>query len=779
MGFLRKRKKNKKNESINSLLNNSQENIEQEAPLKKANKHPEDKSVENIVEQRVSDTDEWISFLEKEIEEKEVSISKIEADFKNKKEEFDLKIAELESRESLLKDDYELEIMMLKDEYDKKTDMLVEELRKEVNLLEMDLLNQELNLSTNYAEKEIALKAKHNQKESDLINSVIIEKEKLNKDNENKLKELNNKQLKFEEKQKLLDLEFETKKRRLSEEFIKKQESLEKEIVSNKNRKWRELEDFLSSISSQLKEEHNDCYKKLNEVLIDLSEGILDSHRNMAKISEEKIEQAKNTKANLTNETIKVKDEMIQSIKEAELFSNELSNALDKEYEIKRQTLKSLESIIKEEAIKNKTIERKNELKLIKRQKREMFIEKYHLEKVFNWTEKHKLLSLALIFVFIFLICATTLIAITGKLHYKVNPDKVIGAAINGIFDYPSYKSNSILYFDGENDLINNVRDSVVYFTTEYNEENNETHKTYSISNQDNDFIWERFIKNDLKILKTPYESQYIQIEDFRDYGFLYNDKEFVNFFKKPIFKLLASMHKSDYNVIEKQEQRDVIPNGIRGYFSYYFLPPESTSYYYEINVTEEQSNLLFNSMVNQLIVSENFKSFLVEEKALHEKLRLENNLIPELERLTNNMMKNVLATSANIELNISKDSQIESIGLHFELILKDGNNNTPFMLHYVTAFDDIGETEDVEKHIFTMNSMKFSEIFPRLELENFKTSVTMPVIEKTSTLKDMEKDNIIDYNPSGGKEDEPLIVDIPIVDVSVETDVDLNIEIP
>lgn len=456
---------------------------------------------------------------------------------------------------------------------------------------------------------------------------------------------------------------------------------------------------------------------------------------------------------------------MAELMSQTDEFINTTSKTLNKEIEVKEATLNALILSIKNSDKELSVLERKEKMKALKKEKRALLIKKYKLNNVY--VKRGAICAAPFLAVGMFCL----IFSILGSNLYRFQSKSFISSCLNKVDDYQSYKANHMIYMDGlDYEGIGQLNDYTLYIENNYNGEYNEHSDIYTLEANTDQFQWERFVKNDLKVIKTPYDPQYIQVEDFKKYGFDYEEDSVLN---QSLDNYISKLSMSNFKSIQKKQNKVIGELGLSGYLSYYFTPSKNQTFFYTLESQGEKANAFFKDLIKTLSMDASYKSFLKEEQTIQSKLGKNDVFISELDRFVSVMIKDIKAESVAAELTFDQKGNLVSSDITFQLSIKD--NDKHFALNIMSNYSNINESFEVEKDIYTINSMKYNEIFPRIEQEAFKESESAPVVENISTLKEIEQNDNVNFNPSSQSpvKEEPKEEEVLIVEV--ETDIDLG----
>lgn len=598
----------------------------------------------------------------------------------------------------------------------------------------------------------------------------------------------------YKEKSELLKAEIEKMSEKQAEERAALLESLENARREHLDLLDKDKDDFSTiytegcvnlenvvQITKSIIDELMDGFNKDLTLLMDnFSQFSLDKEDQL-KCKIEEADKMIKEKATLFEEFIAESDTKLETIKsnytltmnewknETDKFISETSKTLDKEMEVKEAALNALITSVKKSEKELDVFERKSKMKALKQEKRALLLEKYKLKNVYVRRTLMSCFPVFLIGVF------CLFFSILGSNIYRFQAKSFINSCLNKVNQYQSYKVNHMIYMDGlDFDNIGQLNDYTLYIENNYNGEYNENSDIYTLEASDNQFEWERFVRNELKVIKTPYEPQYIQVENFKNYGFDYDRSSVLN---KALDNYVSKLSRSNFKSIQKKENKVIGDLGLSGYFSYYLTPSENQTFFYTLESKNANANAFFKDLVKTLSMDASYKSFLKEEQIIQSKLGKEDVFIKELDNLLALMIKDVSAESVVSELTFNQKGELISSDITFTLKIK--GSEKPFTLSIMSNYSKVNEPLEIEKDSYTINSMKYNEIFPRVEQDEFTESESIPVIENISTLKAIEKNDDVNFNPTSesGEKTEKKTEEIEVLDVEVETDIDLKSE--
>ena len=670
------------------------------------------------------------------------------------KEEMKMLSLKLDDRE---KDEHYIQmIAKLKKEVFEKEEFITKlksEHEKALNKNNQDILNLEQSID----------KIKHDYREK---MDRLLRKEEIAK---NKLKDHLTK-----EHERVVDM-LQQEKIALSESYEKKHEQLKKELDDKHQAQLVEWEAFIAAMNRQIVQDNLKSKEEAFNLLKDSSMLSVESHEKIKTLLELKEKQLFYVQECIQKEMDSLKNYHSEVSTSIHQFTDECMSKLKNERERNQLELEMLQKTIKEELNATNLLERKEAIKKKQKEKKELFIKKYHLTKLVDTYNKYPLaLTLSG-----GLICLLIITSIGSSVYlsnqYHIKPKHFINSIISDVQDYDSFQADTLVYFEGNDQIVSTLKDYTFRFTTKKNKSLNEQLESFVFNYKDKDFKWERFVKNDLKILKTPYEPQYVHVNNFEEQGFAYNENALESMITNLSKKVLSLSNKSNFNVIDKQVERDYVNNKFLDYLLYYFSQIKESNYYYDLTLEGDAANKVFKDLLFELEKNENINSFFEEELVLQDVLNLEDAFIKDFQKLLNDLHKNVQASQLDINLSTNYATQLNTINLSFSLNLNNQDEVIPFKMNIMHSYSSINEVETIEQQKFTINSIPFEQLSPRIDQGEFTESPSSPFLEETSTLKDFEennKDKEIRYTETIEQEKQEPIT--PNIEVEVETSVDL-----
>ena len=661
-----------------------------------------------------------------------------------------------------------------------------------------DLRQKSLEVESKYDKKIKDIEADFSQKEEKLRKELDNRKSKLERsyiEKENELiSQLNNKEIKLEEEHKAILSDLDEKKQKLESEFQMKYDILESEfkeknekLDSEYDTKNKELEEYYEELDKEQNEQNNnklqeikDFEEKALKEIERLESELNDKKHSFELFKEKKLKELENFKkqeldildANIKEEMEKVAKnkelEVAEINKQKEQFiewkTNELKKLEEKEIEFEEHKKQELIKIDKYQEESLRAIKIESETLALKKDEFERDVEKqslserkfalkkekidYYLSdrflygKIVNTIKKHKIISTILIV----LIIIGSVYGVV-KSEYKLNPKKFVSSTINSEKNFNALRNKTIIYFDTSesvNDDFKILGDSSLTLINERNSSLNEYYSKYIFAYNNRDFEWERFHKNETKIIKTPYEPQYIIVDDYKSKGFTFEISNENKLLNDSLTQFINYNTYQNFDIKEKQRTEPVELN-FTGYLKS-LLPANDFRYYYKIKSDSEASQKLLSDLLIKLLSDSNYMSFLKEEQAIQEKLKFTDNVL-EVKGILENLIKKSKVKSSEVYFVIDKSGLINNVDINFEIDYVLPNLElVNFGLHINHSIERLDVDYELERSIFRINSTPYELVFPRVEREPYKETISSPVQESITTVKDLEKIEGVDF---------------------------------
>lgn len=673
-------------------------------------------------------------------------------------------------------------IKNLTDEYKKLEEnkiKLEKEYKTKLNQLaneKEDLRQKSLEVESKYDKKIKDIEADFSQKEEKLRKDLDNRKSKLERsyiEKENELiSQLNNKEIKLEEEHKAVLSDLDEKKQKLETEYDTKNKELEeyyeelaKEQNEQNNNKLQEIKDFEEKALKEIERLESELNDKKHSFEL-FKENELKELENFKKqeldildtnIKEEMEKVAKNKELKVA-EINKQKEQFI------EWKTNELKKLEEKEIEFEEHKKQELIKIDKYQEESLRAIKIESETLALKKDEFERDVEKqslserkfalkkekidYYLSdrflygKIVNTIKKHKIISTILI---VLIIIGSVYGVVTSE--YKLNPKKFVSSTINSEKNFNALRNKTIIYFDTSesvNDDFKILGDSSLTLINERNSSLNEYYSKYIFAYNNRDFEWERFHKNETKIIKTPYEPQYIIVDDYKSKGFTFETSNENKLLNDSLTQFINYNTYQNFDIKEKQRTEPVELN-FTGYLKS-LLPANDFRYYYKIKSDSEASQKLLSDLLIKLLSDSNYMSFLKEEQAIQEKLKFTDNVL-EVKGILENLIKKSKVKSSEVYFVIDKSGLINNVDINFEIDYVLPNLElVNFGLHINHSIERLDVDYELERSIFRINSTPYELVFPRVEREPYKETISSPVQESITTVKDLEKIEGVDF---------------------------------
>ena len=284
-----------------------------------------------------------------------------------------------------------------------------------------------------------------------------------------------------------------------------------------KENELKELENFkkqeLDILDTNIKEEMEKVAKNKELEVAEIN-----------KQKEQFIEWKTNELKKLEEKEIEFEEHKKQELIKIDKYQEESLRAI----KIESETLALKKDEFERDVEKQSLSERKFALK---KEKIDYYLsDRFLYGKIVNTIKKHKIISTILI---VLIIIGSVYGVVTSE--YKLNPKKFVSSTINSEKNFNALRNKTIIYFDTSesvNDDFKILGDSSLTLINERNSSLNEYYSKYIFAYNNRDFEWERFHKNETKIIKTPYEPQYIIVDDYKSKGFTFetsNENKLLN----------------------------------------------------------------------------------------------------------------------------------------------------------------------------------------------------------------------------------------------------------
>lgn len=661
-----------------------------------------------------------------------------------------------------------------------------------------DLRQKSLEVESKYDKKIKDIEADFSQKEEKLRKDLDNRKSKLERsyiEKENELiSQLNNKEIKLEEEHKAILSDLDEKKQKLESEFQMKYDILESEfkeknekLDSEYDTKNKELEEYYEELDKEQNEQNNNKLQEIKDFEekalkeIERLESELNDKKHSFELFKEKelkeLENFKKQELDILDANIKEEMEKVAKNKELEVAeinkqkeqfiewkTNELKKLEEKEIEFEEHKKQELIKIDKYQEESLRAIKIESETLALKKDEFERDVEKqslserkfalkkekidYYLSdrflygKIVNTIKKHKIISTILI---VLIIIGSVYGVVTSE--YKLNPKKFVSSTINSEKNFNALRNKTIIYFDTSesvNDDFKILGDSSLTLINERNSSLNEYYSKYIFTYNNRDFEWERFHKNETKIIKTPYEPQYIIVDDYKSKGFTFETSNENKLLNDSLTQFINYNTYQNFDIKEKQRTEPVELN-FTGYLKS-LLPANDFRYYYKIKSDSEASQKLLSDLLIKLLSDSNYMSFLKEEQAIQEKLKFTDNVL-EVKGILENLIKKSKVKSSEVYFVIDKSGLINNVDINFEIDYVLPNLElVNFGLHINHSIERLDVDYELERSIFRINSTPYELVFPRVEREPYKETISSPVQESITTVKDLEKIEGVDF---------------------------------
>ena len=568
-----------------------------------------------------------------------------------------------------------------KDELAKKEKEIKETLSKEEDSLKNKALEEQENIDNLKRDLE------------EQINLTISTRQNLDKEyeifKENLKKE-------YDKKDKVLLDNYDLKAKNLNEEYDLKNKDFEKYIETKKN----ELEEEQLKLSKELEE------KKSNFELYISQE--------KEKLEKEKEEADAYKKNVIEKVNEQIADKRQAFIDEMIYLNSDIRNELDKkEWEINKR----------ESEFKNKAKQR--ELNLLKDTKeyeakvdefnkevskfnedKKKILNQYHWLHILSRKIKEhmfaSLILLAFITIFSFIFMYSN--------EYRLFKNNFIASSINRYINNKITESEYAFSLNTKNSVLakfTQLDGLNVEVDTSKNNSFSENYEKVILNSGEDNFIFERFYKNNNFIMKTPNFGQYIIYDDMTEAGYEYKEDEFNKSVLNSLKKSLSKNRNKNYTDFSK-----INVNGNNSFIDFLnssFLFYKNYEYFYTI---ENNDDVLFKEIFTNIINNKNYSNFMLEESDIAKKLDKTNEL-KEIEDIIQGILENSKVNKTIINLKISQNLELSNIDMTFNLDYKDTTmaSSVPLTVTSRCSLDAIDEDITLEKSQFRMNSVKIENL--------------------------------------------------------------------
>lgn len=664
-------------------------------------------------------------------------------------------VSETEIQENIEKEqniEYEEMLKLVEDEYNEKYQKekaaLLEEFDEKKRCLEEEFQTKKEELEERFAKRNDVLEAVYNAAQNELEEKYKKKMEEVETFKQESMKEIEQMKKEFEEEKKKQQEELEFNKqeelRKLEKykdnELKKLKETIDNELARIDELKKKAMEDieyektgFISwknSEISRIDRERENLNKemeaekgKFNEWKASEIEKINNSKEQALREIDIEREDLEKKKA----EFVDWKDsEMLKLDRERENVYREIS--------IAKETFELEKEVFRKEVEKQNLAERK--IALLQAKRDLIFSDKYILGKGANLIKKHRIItsviSVLLIVAIIFSIVSSV---------YKTNPKGFLSAVVNNEKTLETVRTKTIIYIEANetpDEIMQQLGNSSLTVITERNNKLDQYYSNYLFTYNGQDFVWERYHKNKTKIMKTPYEPQYIILDNFQDEGFAFEKFSENKIMNDALLQFINYTKPKEIDIREKQRNTGTKFGSLLGYFRS-FLPHSDYRYYYRINTAESGQKLLSDLLLKTL-ASINFNSFLKEEKEIQEKLKFEKNVL-DIKPVIESIMKTSEVKNCEAYFVVGKDRILDNADITLTIEYKaDEGQIFSFDIHINYSIEQLTEDADLERSIFRINSTTYDMLFPRVKYDEYKEMKSTPVQEQISTVKDMEE---------------------------------------
>lgn len=677
------------------------------------------KNVKNTVEIEKNSSPE---ILDKETYLKELEEKIAKTETKETVERICLKVLEenvYEERKKY-KDILSLEIDIIEEFRKKAYDELKDKFEEAEKLRQnyfMEINKQEtlvLRKKNELKRKELEIETKLREESFSLRKRAAKEKEEIDEIRTNLEEEI----ARTISRTKELDEEYEIFKENLEKEYKEKDASLlnkfnlkSTELEEEYNRKSREFSDYVENKKKELEEEKNLLEKTFKEKEKDFNNYVIQE--------EEKLKKEKEEVNIYKKDIIEKVDEQIADKRQAFIdemiyLNSDIRNELDrKEWEINK----------KEAEFKNKA--KQKELSLFKASKeyeekvdnfnkevekfnnsKKTFLNQHHWLHILKRKIKEHLFGSLIVLAFIMIISFVFLYSN----EYKFFKNNFIASSINRYLDNKITESEYSFSLNTKNSVLakfTQLDGLNVDVNTSKNNSFSENYEKIILNSGENNFVFERFYKNNNFIMKTPNFNQYIIYDDINEAGYEYKEDEFNESVLNALKRSLSKNKNKNYTDVSK-----INVNGNDSFFDFInssFLLSKDYEYFYTI---ESKDDVLFKEIFTNILGSKNYSNFILEESNIAKKLDKANEF-KEIEDIIKGILENSKVNRNIINLKISKDLELSNIDITFNLEYKDSSmaSSVPLIVTIRCSLENINEDISLEKSQFRMNSVKFENL--------------------------------------------------------------------
>lgn len=331
-----------------------------------------------------------------------------------------------------------------------------------------------------------------------------------------------------------------------------------------------------------------------------------------------------------------------------------------------------------------------------------------------------------------FILPVISLIVIAGMFYFinffNINPCGTLQFINSGKMQ-PTYARDYIFSITG-NDIGSEIPELQVIVNEDLNTDMSESMQRISLSVGESVFDWERFFKFDTAIIKTPYDTRYIRIDDYNNkYSHSYNNNT------SNLTSILIPYLSENSNLII--DSNDYENKKIKVNFSGIDFN-EKVKIYYTVNFKDSVAADMFNTVYDKIWNSKEFESFFKEDNDIQNALKIENST-KEMIDLIYNIKNNSTILDVKVDLAANKD-YVESIIYSFNVAYDDGvqkHNITLSISEYLKPLHTDYSPEDLFEALSVINfdSIKPQEtnnVGDEIKVDNNAGSTAKPTEKET-----------------------------------------------
>lgn len=305
-----------------------------------------------------------------------------------------------------------------------------------------------------------------------------------------------------------------------------------------------------------------------------------------------------------------------------------------------------------------------------------------------------------------FILPIFSLIVILGAFYianfFNINPCGTL-KLINAGEMQPTYARDYIFSITG-NDIGTEIPELQVIINEDLNTDMSESMQEISLSVGENVFDWQRFFKFDTAIIKTPYDTRYIRIDNYNDkYSHNYNNNT-----SNLTSVLIPHLSKNSNLFIDSNnyENKKIKVNFAGADFN------EKVKIYYTVNFEESVATEIFNTIYDNVWNSDEFESFFKEDNDIQKALEIENSTKQMID-LIYNIKNNSTISNLKVDLATNKD-YVESIIYSFKLIYDDGTQRHNITLNISEYLKPLANDYSPEDLFEALSVINFENIKPQ-----------------------------------------------------------------